>query len=210
VPLNTNALCSLADVRSAMETPDSDTSLDDVVTEYINEASELIIKTARRQFAPVQTATAYTFKVSSKGRVVFLPYDLQSASQVMLHPEASQLVVDPTDYQLEPFTNSEGVYTALVLSPWLSRVSLRQLKFGNPWCQITGTWGWPTVPYPVKRACIVTVRTWVRKDAQKMAGSIGGEYYGGQELAPEMPATYALPAAARKLLQPYVRTVGAV
>ena len=211
MPLNSNALCSLADVREAMETPTSDTTLDTVVTDLINEASELIIKETSRQFAPVQTATTYRFIVSNKGRVVFTPYDLQSATSVVLHPEStSPLTVSSDDYQLEPFTNSEGVYTALRISPWIPRVSLRQLKFGNAWCDVTGTWGFASVPEPVKRACVIAVRTWLRKDARAAAGSIGGQYYSGQELAPELPSTYALPAASRKLLARYQRTIGAV
>ncbi|MGH3429788.1 MAG: hypothetical protein ACRD3Q_12440 [Terriglobales bacterium] len=207
-----NALCTVTDVHVAMEIPQTDTTLDPIITEYINEASAAIIKATRREFAPVTTSSARTFRVSNRGRIDFTAFgmDLQSATQVMLHPEEAMYVVGATDYELRPLNNPEGVYSSLTISPWIPLVSLRQLKFGHAWCEITGTWGWPSVPEPVKRAAVVTVRTWLRRDAQKMAGSIGGQYYTGQELTPDTYTTYALPAAARKLLLPYRRDFGAI
>lgn len=206
-----NALCTVSDVHLAMEIPATDTSLDGAIAEYIDEASSAIIKATRREFAPVSTATTRRFVVSRKGRVVFTPYDLQSATTVSLNPETSSpLVVSTSDYQLEPFVNSEGVYTALRISPWIPLVSTHSLKFGNALVDITGAWGFPSIPEEVKRAAVITVRTWLRKDAKGMAGSIGGSYYSGSELPAELPSTYALPAAARKLLQPYRRDLGSV
>lgn len=204
-----NALCTLTDVHLAMETPSSDTSLDDVIQEYINEASELIIKSYRREFAPVTTSATRRFRVSTKGKINLLPYDLQSVSQVMLHPEQSQQIIASGDYSLFPTTNYNGVYMSMRISPWIPLVSLNYLKFGYALVDITGTWGFPSVPAPVKRAAVITVRTWLRKDAKGMAGSAGGQYYSGQELPAELPSTYALPAAARKLLMPYKRDLGA-
>lgn len=205
-----NALCTISDVHLAMELPVTDTSLDNVIAEYIDEVSELIIKMTRREFAPVSTATTRRFKVSPRGRIDLNPYDLQSATQVMLHPEQSMQIISSSDYQLAPLVSNEGVYTAMRISPWIPIVSLVYLKFGYALCDITGTWGFANVPEPVKRAAVIAVRTWCRKDAKAMAGSIGGQYYSGQELPAELPSTYALPAASRKLLIPYVRTIGAV
>lgn len=203
-----NALCTLTDVHLAMEIPQSDTSLDSVIVEYINEASATIIKSYRREFAPEFTG-ARTFYATARGRVVFMPYDLQSATEVMLNPEQNQQVLDSSDYTFYPFPAFDGVYSALRISPWIPLVSLHSLKFGRAQVKITGTWGFPEVPEPVKRATVITVRTWLRKDAKGMAGSLGGQYYSGQELPAELPSTYALPAAARKLLMPYKRDLGA-
>jgi hypothetical protein len=206
-----NALCTLTDIHLAMETPVTDTSMDDIAQEYINEASELIGKTCYRQFAPIETGISRTFLVNSSGRATFGIHDLQSATTVILHPETTNPVtVASTDYQLEPWVQPDGVYTAIRISPWIPLVSLRQLKFGRAELQITGTWGYPTIPEPVKRACVVTVRSWLRKDAQAMAGSAVSGYYSGQELPAALPTTYALPAAALRMLNRYQKTYGFV
>jgi hypothetical protein len=195
-----------------METPITDTSLDDVILAYIDEASSLIIKEYRREFAPASTAVTRRFRLYESGqgrRANLTPYDLRNPTSVVLHPETSNpLTLSSSDYELEPFVNSEGVYTSLRISPWIAIVSLKYLKFGAAYIDITGDWGFATVPSQVKRAAVITVRTWVRKDARAMAGSLGGNYYSGQELTPDMPSTYALPAAARKLLYSYKREVG--
>lgn len=207
-----SALCTIQDVHLAMEIPTTDTSLDNIISEYIDEASATIMKATRREFAPVTTATR-RFKITSNRshRVVFNPYDLQSLTELLVNSDQPQgAVITSDDYVLEPFPNNEGVYTALVISPWIPIVSPRQLKFGYAYCDITGTWGFPSVPEQVKRAAVITVRTWLRRDAQALAGDIGGSYYSGVELPAQLPQTYALPAAARKLLAPYARTIGVI
>lgn len=63
---------------------------------------------------------------------------------------------------------------------------------------VTGQWGWPAVPRRVGRACIHTVRSWLRTDASSSASH--GYDDGGRVVQATPEGGWMLPIAAKQLL----------
>lgn len=198
-------LCALSDVRAALEIPNSDTSRDTLIQTLITAASDAIMAETDREFAPVTNGATRRFQ-SSTFRLSLAPYDLQIATTVTLHPESTSPVtlVASQDYQLDPTTSRWGTYTAMQFSAYLASLpsSRTPFAFGYALVDITGNWGFPTIPTEVARACIITVAAWMRKD---VATLVGPEMDLAGGIAPPFPPTMEVPNAARALLTPFYR-----
>jgi hypothetical protein len=108
-----------------------------------------------------------------------------------------------TDYTLRPLPSTTGTYQTLWLSPRLVFYSQLAIFFGYAQLSVLGDWGFATVPADVKRACIVTVTSWMDKPvatygAQEMDS-------GGRVMVPDTAGGLSLPNAAKRLLEPYRR-----
>jgi hypothetical protein len=208
--LQVGNLCSLADVRQSMELPAAETTRDELILSLIPVASDMIKDHCEREFAPVSTATKRRFKIDPRSPLIDLsPYDLQTVTGagVQLHPETTSpttLAVD-TDYVLSPVTSNEGVYTSLRLSGFLSIVSLTLIRFNYALLDITGTWGFPSVPTKVAEACSDAVSAWCRRDIS----SLGLNLQDGSQLSPDFTASFDLPLSAIRKINPHRRNVGA-
>lgn len=206
------ALCTLADIHAVLRITTASDPRDEIIQKYILQATKQILQHTNREFVPQTTATR-RFGVnvrSGRNRVDFTPYDLQSVTSVVLHPEGTGVTLDNTNYELRPLVTDEPVYTSMLLSPWQSMVSTRQLKFGKPFVDINGVWGWPSVPEDVKRSCEITVQSWLRRDTTALGGAAAAAMgHGTSEGAPVAQAAFFLPYAAQQLLSQYERSVGA-
>lgn len=192
-------LCALTDVRLLMETATADTDLDLLIQFLIPVASERIVTEVQRELTPTASATR-VFK--SEGRVFDLaPYDLRTVTTVTLDPnDQAAVLTQHTDYKLLPHSSRWGTFTRLRLSRYIARSDATLARFGFAELSIAGAWGMASVPQIALDACALTVRAWIDRSAIRAAyvdDSLGG-------LSP-VPGTYALPPAARNMIQPLKR-----
>src|SRR5262245_24409527 len=199
-------LCSLADVRAALELPAADTSRDTLISSLITAASVAIMAEVQREFAPVTASATRRFR--TEGLVLSLaPYDLRTVTSLTVNPESSSpyTAVATQDYQLEPIGSPTGTFTSVQFSAYLTALTGGQttFAFGYTIVDINGAWGFASVPLDVNRATVVTVASWLRKDVTALIAAAEMDVGGG--IAPGFPATMEIPNAAKRLLHPYYK-----
>lgn len=204
-------LCTLSDVRQALELPASDTTRDTLIQSLITDLSRAIMREYDREFAPVTASATRRFQVPAGSLYLDLtPYDLRTVSTLTINPEANpgSTLTAVTDFQLMPVTSQQGPYQGIRFSNRLTSLHVSQTAqdYGYTLVDITGAWGFGAVPDDVKRACVIAVQSALRRDLTELA--IAG-IEEAQMIAPEGPATHAIPGASRRLLAPYRRTAGA-
>ena len=195
------ALCTIADVREFMQKPATDEAQDPLIESLILRASAAIMNWTQREFAPATAGLARTFTYRGGGVLDLAPYELRSATSVVLdYGGASPLTLTAdTDYTLDD-PAVDGVYSQV----WLPNHDVTDTpgKRTVRRVQITGNWGWSTVPADVEHWCIVTVVTWLRRDVAAFSTTFRLD-----EERVERPE--ALPSAVRAGLRHYRRiTVG--
>jgi hypothetical protein len=208
---NAYDLTTLAAVRETLELPAGDTSRDALIGTIIGDMSKAIINEVDREFAPATASATRRFRLYAGSLMLDLaPYDLRSATAVTLNPESanSTTLTATTDYQLVPFQPRDGTYLGMRFASNLTNLHTSDTArdFGYTLVDVAGAWGFATVPDDVERACIIAVTASLRRDLTELALAGIDE---PQAIAPEGPATHALPPASRRLLAPYRRTGGA-
>jgi hypothetical protein len=204
-------LCTLADVRQALELPSGDTSRDDLIQTMITQNSRAIINEADREFAPTTASATRRFRLGSHSLTLDLsPYDLRSATSVVLNPESanSTTLTAMTDYQLIPVQPRDGTYLGIRFASNQSNLHTSDTArdFGYTLVDVTGAWGFASVPNDVRRATVIAVTASLRRDITELA--IAG-IEDAQAIATEGPATHSIPVASRRLIAPYRRNGGA-
>jgi hypothetical protein len=204
-------LCTLADVRQALELPTADTTRDALIESLISDLSRAIIREYDREFAPAASATRRFTVPAGSLYLDLAPYDLRSVTSLSVNPEASgggTALTATTDYQLMPVVIQQGTYEGVRFSSRVTSLHTSQTAqdYGYTLVSINGAWGFATVPEDVKRACVIAVQSALRRDLTELAIAGIDE---PQSIAPEGPATHAIPAASRRLLAPFRRTAGA-
>jgi hypothetical protein len=208
---NAYDLTTLAAVRQTLELPAGDTSRDALISTMIGDMSLAIMREVDREFAPATGSATRRFRLESFSMTLDLsPYDLRSATTVTLNPESANATVltATTDYQLVPFQPRDGTYLGMRFASNLTNIHTSDTArdFGYTIIDIAGAWGFASVPDDIERACIIAVTASLRRDLTEFAIAGIDE---PQAIAPEGPATHALPPASRRLLAPYRRTGGA-
>lgn len=197
-------LVTLAEVKTALEITDS--SRDTLIAQLITQASSACINEAGREFAPATASATRRFRVDSF-TVNLCPYDLRSVTTVVLNPEGTSpsTLAATTDYQLLPIGAPSGTFTSLAISKVLAAMWSSQTSFffGYALLDISGAWGFASVPDDVKRAAIITVGSWLRKDVTALLAQT--EFGIGEGLAPSFPTTLEIPNNAKALLAPFYR-----
>lgn len=205
-------LCSLSDVRLALETPTADTSRDALTSALITIYSQAICNDVNREFAPVTgsvgTPTTRRFHVpAGQYRLDLDPYDLQTCSSITVNPElTSPTTLTVTDqYILHPITKPDGVWTSVEFSRLVTSLYTSQtaVRYGYALVDVTGVWGFPAVPVAVKQACVLSVTSAMRRDIS----AFGMDVEEAMQLATERASNYGIPPAARRLLNSYRRHV---
>src|SRR5262245_23155743 len=200
-------LCTLSDVRQALELPSSDTSRDTLISSYITRASETIMNETDREFAPVTASATRRFRVD--GCLLSLaPYDLRTVATFTLNPESTspQVLVAGTDYELLPVGSPSGTFTSVRFSGLLTSLYASQTVFsmGHALCDISGAWGFAAVPEDIKQAAILTTSSWLRRDVTALALAADAVSE-GRLLAPSIPSSFSIPRDAERLLDPFYR-----
>jgi hypothetical protein len=193
-------LCTVADVREFLQKPDGDTEQDGVISALISRASAAIQRYCDREFITTTSgSTLRTFETDiglTGGFLSLSPYDLQSVSLIRMDTDLTPFTLSTDEYRLYPINKPDGVYTSIRLQP-LS-FSTGRVMWPLRQVQVTGTWGWPSVPVDVQHACLVTVSIWLKRDVQAFS-----RVFNVDEGRLERPD--ALPAAAVAALEPFRR-----
>jgi hypothetical protein len=198
-------LCTLTDVRAAMELEATETSKDALISDLIVEASALITAEAGREFADSGIGSTRRFEL--RGHVLRLaPFDLQAGPPISISLDGGDALTVDADYYLEPlpspwgiverirFTGGAGPAYAFSFSqPIGPNVPAMSSWDGRRIVTITGTWGFPVVPPIVRRAAVVQVKAWMAKPVASMnlpdygeARSMQPPAIGGLALAPDV------------------------
>jgi hypothetical protein len=203
-------LTTLTEVRATLELPANDTKRDLRIQQEITAASQAIMRYCDREFAPASTAITRRFRLQiAMPRIVanFGLFDLRSASAVVMNAEsgAPTTLTAETDYILNPALPSTGTYKNLTISRFrtVSAYAQHWTRYDEAYLDITGNWGFATVPNDVNRACRLTVAAWIDS-------AISG--YGAQDsmidanprvIGGGYESAYGLPLGACRMLKSY-------
>ena len=205
-------LCTLQDVRQAMEAADITRFRDELIRELIPTASRMVMDECEREFAPATAAATRRFRVDPSSWITggyyvpLTPYDLRTVSSVTLHPdEVSPTTLAATDYVLNPQNGAgEGTYWTLLLRGSIPLSSGSVTDFGFAYLDIAGAWGCATVPGKAKEATVRTVRAWLRREAPAFIADVEEP----RTFAGLVPGMFGLPPDARRLLASLKRPHG--
>ena len=149
-----NGYCTLADLKSVLRIVDN---VDDVALEArIDEASRSIDDYCDRRFYKDANATARIYHAPSGDYV--LTDDIATASGLVVKIDSGKdgsyaTTLTANQYQLEPLNAvSRGVSINRIMA--IPAGTFPTMGMPAP-IQITAVWGWPSVPTPVKSACIL-------------------------------------------------------
>ena len=94
----------------------------------------------------------------------FGEYDAQTISSVVVETQTTggSYTLDPTvpQYQAVPIERWFGVYTGIEIGGFFT--NLPGMIGLTHTAQVTGVWGWPSVPEDIEAACIEQVKLWHR------------------------------------------------
>lgn len=149
-----NGYASLTDLKSHLSLGDGD---DNTELELAIEAASRAIDDYCGRFFYQQTATVRHFAPTDASTLVL---DVDLVSVTTLETDAGSdgtyehTWTADTDFLLEPYNAADDgrPYWKIVRNP---TGSYSFPTSGSRPVRITGTWGWPAVPAPVKHACIV-------------------------------------------------------
>lgn len=189
----------------------SGTARDVLIDAAITAASRALNRRSGREVTPQTDGATRLFPVEIRVvrgdmlRVDLHPYDLRAATTVTVNPEASapNVLTAGTDYMLWPLGGRKqtGTYTSLRLSNYITSLwSTSADNFGIVQLEVLGDWGiWNTadVPEDVKRACVVTVGSWIDKAIAEYGNQFGDA---PRVMQASMFDGYAVPRAALNLL----------
>ena len=189
-------LCTVAQVREFIQKPTGDTGQDAVIQSIITRASALITDETSREFAPPTSSSARTFEYSGGGWLGLAPYDLRTVTQIRVDvDETSPTTLQSTEYRLWPYPARDGVYTAVRLAPYIVH---SRARWETRLVEVTGAWGFATVPAAVEHACVLTAAEHLRRNVQTFS-----TVFRLDEGLVERPMS--IPSAAWSALQPYTR-----
>lgn len=186
----------------------SDPTQDDAIRFLINAASEQFMRYSGREFVTASVgSTTRTFPVSPiqvygiySAYADFGRYDAQTVTGVVINSQAGaagQVTLDTTQYQPLPVEKWDGVYTGVGIagsSDWMA-----SLPGIITTIDVTGTWGWPSVPDYVQRLCVEQVKAWLWNSYQVTNGI---DLSGGVQ-QPAAPTLFRLSPAIEAALDQY-------
>lgn len=202
--LTTVAAVKLADRKTS-------TTDDDLIQQAITAASAEIHRWTRREFAPATSSATRRVRVYPDRRldgallVSLSPYDLRTVTSASLHPETSSPVVltENSDYVLHTVSPQDGTYTDLLVYQMSLSQSTLLNRFGFAFLDITGAWGFPSIPSDVEQACIDTVKSWLEREYASSGWA--GQGSDGRTQLPGLPQGFSLPRRAIDRLRRYQR-----
>lgn len=170
--------CSLTDVKDALRLGADDTFDDGLIEVAIESASREIDGYCERRFV---SETATRVYIPTDSFLVDID-DLQSVTTLKTSPDGDAFSVTWTDsdYQLEPLNGLAGglvtPYTRIrAIGEYLFPLwDPRNVNAHEATVQVTGLFGWPTVPTAVRQACIIlSMRLFKRLDSPLGAVGMG-------------------------------------
>ena len=151
-----------------------------------------------------------TFVLESDGfggaEINFGMYDAQSISGVAIDTQGgaagTALSATVPDYQVLEVDEFDGVYTGIDVyqSAASYPYSTTPYKYGKRLAQVTGIWGWPSVPADVEHGCTATVNEWLEGDYRHV-GNTG--FTGDNDYGQVTGARQVLPGWVMRMLETY-------
>jgi hypothetical protein len=195
VPLASYALCSYQDVLDQLG--ESSYRQPGRIEALINSASWQIISYAGREFKPLSSSTVRSFPISADGYVYLGGNEALTITQVRANTEGtSPTTLAATDYQKIVAANGSTIGIQLL------RNYSNAFSPLTGYAEITGTWGWTTVPPDISELCAWQVKEWIRRGAQ-IRSTAGGADSGETAIASYTDLSYS----ARHLLDRYRQPV---
>ena len=164
-PVITHGYCTLAELRERIPIPDGETGYDAILAGIIEAASrwiELPGQTGRHFYTSDEDEVRYYSAEYTD--VLFLNDDVSSITTLKTDNDGDgiwgSLWTEDVDFYLTPF--NETPKRAVWAAPGGA------YRFPRRWkgVQITGRFGWPEVPAPIREACLLqSARLFHRKDA---------------------------------------------
>lgn len=140
--------------------PDLGADQDTILSELIDDASAIVDIITRRPDGFGQTTATRLFDATYRRLFVG---DLVSVSTLRVKSSSSSAFVAATDgdYVLEPYTGSTEPYHWLGFSDYTTGSVTSFGAGGFRTVEITGIWGWPTVPKGIEQAtAMLTIDLW--------------------------------------------------
>lgn len=195
------ALITLEDAKSYIRELDpADNDPDDQLISLINAASETLIEQTGREFVALETNPAT--------RTFTIPYRQPFDYTLEVGDLAALTVVSIND---TPVLLADLAYKPENRRPWEPITALVFSDLYSPWwpgstVEITGTWGFPTVPEAVKQACRFTVDSWYTRDFRRTSETFDDNVaIVGAATVTTPDVTRALPRHAYDLVAPFRR-----
>lgn len=191
-------LTTLTAVRRFLQKSATDTAQDDEIGYMITSASDAIMRYCQREFkSTASPGTVRKFEYRGNGYLDLAPFDLRSVTLIRMDPDlSSPYTVNTAEYRLYPQHVPQGVYTAIRLDPVLAYTASR---WAHRIVEVTGTWGFASVPSEVEHATILTVNTWLKSDVTAYESVLSVD-----QTQLDRPA--GIPSRAQQILAPFVRT----
>jgi hypothetical protein len=193
-------LCEVDDVRAFLQKPTQDTEQDAIIGSLCSAVDPVIANFCEREFEPPNAdkpdeELARTFEYRGGGFLSLAPFDLREVTQIRIDADEEDPTVLTSEEWRLPAPTNQGTTTYLRLAPYLVH---SRSRWQQRLVEVTGTWGFPSVPAPVKQAAIVTVAIWLRREVAAFTTTFNLD-----EAHVERPE--ALPSAAARMLAPYKR-----
>jgi len=150
----TNGYCTLADLKAVLRI--TDTIDDSLLEARIQEASRVIDDFCDRRFYQDASPSARIFTAPSGDYV--LVDDIASTAGLVIKVDSNGdgsyvTTLTSSQYQLEPINGvAKGVSITRIVGT--NRGMFPRTNAPAP-VQVTAVWGWPSIPQPVKSACIL-------------------------------------------------------
>jgi len=180
-------LTTLAAVQEHRQVFDTaNTTQNALIESLITVASDMIIDYTQREFLPQSgtggTPIARLYRYEGRGVLPLGQDDARTVTQVRIDTDTdSPTTLASTQYKTWPTRQRDGVITALHLINIPGDAKTAQAWPVYREVEVTGTWGWPSVPEKVERACILLVMdllsrtsSWRNSDMDDLMPSPGG------------------------------------
>jgi hypothetical protein len=158
----TNGYCTLSELKAVLRITDS---VDDTLLELrIEEASRVIDNHCGRRFYADANATARLYAAINDS--VLMVDDISSLTGLVVKTDVNgdgtySSTLTSTDFQTEPLNAlAQGLPISILRASVPGKFPLTQAPAG---VQVTAKWGWPSVPNPIRSACILLAGRLVKR-----------------------------------------------
>jgi hypothetical protein len=148
-----NGYCTLAQVKTALRIDDN---IDDELLELaIEAASREIDQACERIFYQVTATRVYTPRDSYVAEIDDLVTLTTLKTSTGADGEFDNTITNPRDFQLEPLNGIAGGLESPTTQIRLTRDFLYPTDRQDATVQVTGVFGWPSIPTAIKQAAVI-------------------------------------------------------
>jgi hypothetical protein len=191
-------LTDIESVRQYLQKSTADRAQDEDIAILIRQASAVIERFTRREYAPSAGVTrTFAYRPTGCYDVLdFSPYEARSIETL----KVGETTISMSAFELYPATSLSGTYFGVRLGELPAAVESAPLPFYTRTVTVKGDWGMLAIPEDVQHWANATVAAWLRL---RLEGRTSGGFNEPGEGF--MPVTYQIPPDAWRGLQPWVR-----